>query len=212
MRKSIGWRFLAVSALTLAIGACQFVPVVNGPKGPNLSPRSRWVSQEALDFITGGGWYSIQLAFGTQSGNQASFGWHGGVKNGQWWGNGNYIDHGTGLHVTVTSVTGYERLGTDGTDANGHPTGTREICGWADTDLYGTVRFVVQMTDNGEPGRSDSFAIALADPSSGHYVYESQGSLGDPTPGGGNIQLHMGNASNTLPSTEPDCITNPFSS
>lgn len=202
-------RFLVVAALVLVVGACQFGGVVNGPKLTG-SATPRWITGVASDFVTGGGWFDIQFAYGTASGNRANFGWHGGVKNGAWWGGGNYIDHGIGLHVTSTSVTGYERLGTDGTDSNGHPTGSRQICGWADTDLFGTVRYLVQVTDNGEPGSRDRFAIALVNPVTGNFIYAAQGSLGDPTPGGGNIQLHQGNASNTALSTPPDCIGNPF--
>jgi hypothetical protein len=172
----------------------------------------RWASTGvALDFVTGGGWFIIQpYQLGTYPGARANFGFHGGVKNGEWWGNGTYVDHGIGLHVKVTSVTGYERLGEDGTDSQGHPTGTREICGYADTDLYGPVKFLVQVTDNGEPGSRDTFAIVLGNKDYGYYVYGAEGSLGDPTPGGGNVQLHRGNASNTAPSTPPDCMSNPF--
>ncbi len=212
MRKAVIQRLAIASVLVLALGACQLVTNPVAPKAQlTVKPQAHWVTGVANDFITGGGWFSIQFAYGTLSGNQANFGWHGGVKNGQWWGEGTYIDHGIGLHVHSTSVTGYNRLGTDGTDSNGHPTGTREVCGWADTDLYGTVRYVVQMTDNGEPGSTDKFGIALVNPATGNFVYAAQGSLGDPTPGGGNIQLHMGNPSNTAPTTPCDCVGDPFS-
>ncbi|MBI3932752.1 MAG: hypothetical protein HY317_04995 [Acidobacteria bacterium] len=159
-----------------------------------------------LDFITGGGWFIIQPpTAGTSPGNRANFGWHGGVKNGDWWGNGNYIDHGTGLHVRSTEVTGYVRIGTDGTDPQtGQPTGTRDVCGIATTNQFGTVRYRVRMKDNGEPGRQDKFGISLF-VDAGQPVYFAWGSLGDPTDGGGNIQLHKGNNSNTAPETPADC-------
>lgn len=156
------------------------------------------------DFITGGGWFIIQYpSAGTSPGYRANFGWHGGVKNGDWWGNGNYRDHGTGLHARSIEVTGYVRQGTDGTDSKGRRTGTRDICGIATTDQYGDVRYRVRMKDNGEPGRRDQFGISLF--KDGALVYGAYGSLGDPTPGGGNIQLHKGNKSNTAPSESADC-------
>lgn len=168
-----------------------------------------------LDFITGGFWFIIQAPssghppVGSIPGTRANGGWHGGVKNHDWWGNGNYRDHGIDLHVNVLTVTGYLRIGTDGTDAKGRKTGTRDICGTARTNLYGTVKFRVRMKDLGEPGRTDKFGIALYPPGGG-VVYFAWGSLGDPTPGGGNLQLHRGNDSNTAPSTAPDCPPDVF--
>ena len=208
LRSTLRMSLAAVAAM-LALAACQFGAV----KGPAVGgrPTPRWVIEGVpLDFITGGGWFAVQGdEVGTQPGVTANFGWHGGVKNGNWWGNGNYIDHGIGLHVNVTSVTGYARIFEDGTDSTGHPTGTREICGYADTDLYGSVRFVVYMQDFGEPGRQDKFYIGLYD-NGGVLFYRAEGSLGDPTPGGGNIQLHRGNSSNTAPATPCDCSPDPF--
>lgn len=198
---------LGAVAVILALVTCQV-----GPAGAvSGRPSPRWVVEGVpLDFITGGGWFEIQGdEVGTQPGARANFGWHGGVKNGDWWGNGNYIDHAIGLHVNVTSVTGYARIFQDGTDSTGHPTGTREVCGYADTDLYGTVRFVVYMQDFGEPGRQDRFYIGLFD-NGGSLFYRAEGSLGDPTPGGGNIQLHRGNSSNSAPSSPCDCSPDPF--
>jgi hypothetical protein len=169
-----------------------------------------WVEQVPQDFITGGGWFIIQSpAVGTSPGNRANFGWHGGVKNGDWWGNGNYIDHGTGLHVHSRQVTGYLRIGTDGGTVH-QPTGTRDICGIADAN-GGTFFYRVRMKDAGEPGRRDEFGIALYTSLSGTPVYFAFGSLGDPTPGGGNIQLHRGNNSNTAPATPPSCPPDFFS-
>src|SRR3989442_6685303 len=54
------------------------------------------------DFVTGGGWI-----VGTPSGAKGNFGVGGGVKNGAFWGHLNYLDHGSGLHVKATSITGY---------------------------------------------------------------------------------------------------------
>src|SRR5512135_3674707 len=178
-RRALAPIILGVLAV-LVLATCQ---LASPAKGITTDAKPRWVTPGVpLDFITGGGWFIIQpYQEGTVPGGRSNFGWHGGVKNGQWWGDGNYIDHAIGLHVHSISVTGYERLGQDGTDAQGHPTGTRAVCGLADTDLYGTVRYLVQMTDNGEPGAQDKFAIVLVNPTTGYIVYGAEGSLGDPT-------------------------------
>jgi len=122
------------------------------------------------DFVTGGGWIT-----GTPSGAKANFGVAGGVKNGAFWGHLNYIDHGSGMHVKHTGVTGYEfeidnqcRIIDYNVTINDQP---------------GIAR--VRVCDRGEPGRNDTFKIQL---SSG---YTADGDLGGSQPGGGNIQLHQ---------------------
>ncbi len=47
--------------------------------------------------------------------------------------------------------------------------------------------------DNGEPGTSDTFDVTVN--GSGGATYHNSGTLGGGTQGGGNIQLHKGNAS-----------------
>lgn len=144
-----------------------------------------------LDFITGGGWIMRATGF------KANFGVGGGVKNGDWWGHLNYIDHGDGLHVKDKSITAYLFIDDR----------TRDICGRADTNHFGEVAFHVRVTDNGEPGRDDIFIIRLGQ--NGTIVYTTEfdpdHTLGGAGPGGGNIQLHKGNRSNTAPSTSPVC-------
>lgn len=136
------------------------------------------------DFVTGGG-----FIFGTPSGARGNFGVGGGVKNGAFWGHLNYLDHGTGLHVKATSITGYVFVDDR----------TRDICGTYETDTGDSGYFRVRVTDNGEPGRDDFFGIRL------QSGYQATGDLGGPGPGGGNIQLHKGNPSNTPPSTGSFC-------
>jgi hypothetical protein len=115
------------------------------------------------DFVTGGG-----FIFGTPSGARANFGVAGGIKNGGLWGHLNYIDHGTGRHVRGTGVTAYVVV-----DAV-----TRHIEGTCDIDgQLGT--YQVDVADNGEPGRNDTFAIRLSN------GYQASGNLA-----GGNIKLH----------------------
>ncbi|MHB8522065.1 MAG: choice-of-anchor P family protein [Limisphaerales bacterium] len=120
------------------------------------------------DMVTGGGWI-----VGTPSGAKGTFGVSGGIRRGAFWGHLNYIDHGTGTHVTSTAVTGdtiidsVTRQLTYNVDIDGQP---------------GTATVIVQ--DNGEPGRNDTFAITLS------TGYSASGDLGGSQPGGGNIQIH----------------------
>jgi len=116
------------------------------------------------DFVTGGGWIT-----GSPSGARANFGVAGGIKNGGMWGHLTYIDHGTGLKVKGTGVTGYEVTG---------PV-SRRIRGTAQLSDGSSVTYEVNVTDSGEPGRNDTFTIAL---SNGYYA---SGNLA-----GGNIKLH----------------------
>src|SRR5258706_8260976 len=69
------------------------------------------------DFITGGGYVF------KDNGEMANFGAHGGCKNGQFWGNVNYIDHENQFHLNATRITGYLY---DPESPN-----SRDICGWA---------------------------------------------------------------------------------
>ena len=130
-------------------------------------------NNECDDFVTGGGWIV------RPNNARANFGVHGGIKNGEFWGGLNYLDHGTGLHVKSTGVTGYTVVSANRRRINynvsidGVPGGTA----------------VVEVQDDGEPGRDDWFQIQL---SNGYFA---SGDLGGPNPGGGNIQLHRRSAS-----------------
>jgi hypothetical protein len=117
------------------------------------------------DFVTGGGWI-----VGTPSGARGNFGVAGGVKNGAFWGHLDYIDHGpNGPKVKGTGVTGYVTL---------DPT-TRRIEGTAEINGQPGFTYRVDVADNGEPGRSDTFSLSLSN------GYHAAGYLA-----GGNIQLH----------------------
>jgi hypothetical protein len=149
------------------------------------------------DFLTGGG-------FIVHNGNKANFGVGGGCKDGApTWGHLEYIDHGTGLNVHWTSITAYIEV--DSQDGK-QPLGARQVCGTARTNLFGDVDFVVQARDSGEPGVNDQFDIRLR--KMGAIVYDTTQQcfphyLGSDAPcapganGGGNIQLHKPNPSNT---------------
>lgn len=120
--------------------------------------------------ITGGGWIA-----GTPSGAKGTFGMSGGIRRGEYWGHLNYIDHGTGMKVESTAVTGFKM---DPASANGRIiTYAVKINGAAGT---ATLRVV----DNGEPGRNDIFDLTCS------TGYHAAGDLGGSRPGGGNIQLH----------------------
>ena len=151
-----------------------------------------WEVPPPSDFLTGGGWIL------RDSGAKANFGVGGGTKNSDWWGHLEYIDHGTGLDVHATSITAYTYFDTN----------VRDICGFADTNQFGQVAFHLRAADNGEPGVDDVFILRLGQ--GGVVVYTTEGdsdhTLGGPEPGGGNIQLHKGNASNTgTTNTPPEC-------
>jgi len=68
------------------------------------------------------------------------------------------------------ALTGYR--------AGSTPTG-RRIEGTAEINGASGFTFVVEVADNGEPGRNDTFSISLSN------GYQASGTLG-----GGNIQLH----------------------
>jgi hypothetical protein len=126
-------------------------------KGPDCT--------RAGDFVTGGGWIT-----GTPSGSKGTFGVAGGLKNGQFWGHLTYLDRGASLKVKGTAVTAYAG---DSKSTARHIEGTAEINGQPGT-------YQVDLSDNGEPGRSDTFNLRLSN------GYRASGNLG-----GGNIQLHQ---------------------
>ncbi len=160
------------------------------------------VFAQGCDFVTGGGFIFFNSS-------RANFGVGGGCKDGSpTFGHLEYVDHGMGLNVHWTSITGYFDLGGNGVDDHGQPTGTRRVCGTARTNLFGDVDFAVTVTDAGEPGVNDTFDIRLRQPGGGTVFYDtatqcfpSAHFLGSPVPcapgtnGGGNIQLHKPNPS-----------------
>jgi hypothetical protein len=168
---------IATLALTLASGAA-----------------NAWM----CDFLTGGGFIIVD-------GAKANFGVGGGCKHGTpTWGHLEYIDHGTGLNVHWTSITAYLEESSDTYD--GHPIGSRFICGTARTNFYGNVDFAVRAKDAGEPGVNDEFDIQLTQQGTqGAVILYTTNTLflgpphklNDGNGGGGNIQLHKPNPSTT---------------
>ena len=189
---------LASGLVVVALVVTSAILVVGTATAP---PVKAWATPPC-DFLTGGGWI-------VYNGNKANFGVGGGCKHGSpTWGHLEYIDHGTGLNVHWTSITGYFFLddGTGTDSRTGQPTGTRGICGTARTNLYGDVYFAVRAKDAGEPGVNDQFDIRLTNSDDTVVYYDTTSQctfhyLGSYAPcapgdgGGGNIQLHKPNPS-----------------
>lgn len=161
-------------------------------------PSEAHIVPSPCDFTTGGGFVI------TDSGNHANFGLVGGCKNGGFFGHVNFVDHDTsgtfaGLHVSSTSIDGYFEpfAGSN----------VRDICGTANTNLFGTVKFRARTEDNGEPGIGvDKFGLKLTGVSP-PFTGQSAVVVSTRLLAGGNIQLHKPNPSTTGPSTPPNEIT-----
>lgn len=118
------------------------------------------------DFVTGGGWIS-----NTPNGGKGTFGVGGGMRQGAFWGHLEYQDHGAGMNVHGTGVTAYT-VGSAGP-------ASRHIEGTAEVNHQSGFTYMIDVSDNGEPGRNDTFDIQLSN------GYTAGGLLS-----GGNIQLH----------------------
>ncbi len=161
---------LAVAAVHFWICECMeghFGVVSAGISGKGTPPEPE---EHTCGKVTGGGWIT-----GTPSGAKGTFGVSGGIRRGAYWGHLTYVDHGANLKVESTAVTGFT---VDSTDANARIiTYNVTINGVAGTAT-------VRVSDNGEPGRNDTFGITLS------TGYSAAGDLGGARPGGGNIQIH----------------------
>ena len=120
----------------------------------------------------------------------------------------NFVDHDetgeyAGLHVRSDSIDAYFE------PAPG--SNVRDICGTADTNFFGTVKFRARTEDNADPspgdGRGvDKFGLKLTGVSP-PYTGISAVIVSTRVLAGGHIELHKPNPSNTGPSTPPDEIT-----
>jgi hypothetical protein len=152
---------ITVNALHVVVNGVADVVISSAHADVNCKPTC---NQRVGDFVTGGGWIT-----GTPSGSRGNFGVAGGLKNGSLWGHLVYNDHGSGgPKVKGTGVTAYSGSGN-----------ARHIEGTATVNGKSGFTYAVDVTDNGEPGRDDTFSLRL---SSG---YTASGKLA-----GGNIQLH----------------------
>jgi hypothetical protein len=116
------------------------------------------------DFVTGGGF--INLA----ANKKGNFSIGGGIKNNNFWGHLNFIDHNNQMKVHGKTITGYVNV-----DAT-----TRKISGTADIDGRSGYSFTAVVSDKGEPGTLDTFWLKLSN------GYDTTNKKLD----GGNIQLH----------------------
>jgi len=133
------------------------------------------VCRISRDHVTGGGWIR------GSSSRKATFAVSGGfnAKKNAFRGQLEFDDHGSnGPRVKGTGVTAYAAV-----DAV-----TRRIEGKAKMNGVRGFTYEVVVSDNGEPGRNDGFALRLWN-ASGALVYSASGTLG-----GGNIQLHQSRA------------------
>jgi hypothetical protein len=165
------------------------------------APAIAHIVPSPCDFTTGGGFVL------TDNGNHANFGLVGGCKNGGFFGHVNFVDHDTtgifaGLHVSSDSIDAYFE------PAAG--SNVRDICGTADTNLFGTVKFRARTEDNADPnpgGRGvDKFGLKLTGVSP-PYTGMSAVVVTTRLLAGGDIELHKPNPSTTGPSVAPNEIT-----
>lgn len=183
-------RSLARLVLTsLAVGAIASTAVVMGS-----GVAKAHVIPTPCDFSTGGG-YVI-----SDNGYNGNFGLVGGCKHGGFYGHVNFVDHDAsgdfaGLHLSSDSIDGYFE------PAAG--SNVRDICGLADTNLFGKVRFRARIEDNGTPGTGvDKFGLKLTLMPSGIPILL----MTTRVLAGGNIDLHKPNPSTTGPDVPPDEI------
>ncbi len=160
---SINGRLLAQTAVTLDHNTI----TVSGSSSGGTKPPS-----PCRDFVTGGGWIKGNSDARGHKNDKATFGVSGGMKDGKFWGQLSYNDHGkNGVSVKSTSVTAYIVIDSV----------TRQIEGTARVNGRGPFDYTVVVKDNGERGRNDFFSLVL----SNGYDYNASGTLE-----GGNIQLH----------------------
>ncbi len=158
------------------------------------------------DFTTGGGFVI------TDNGNHANFGLVAGCKPDRFFGHVNFVDHDTsgafaGLHVSSDQILAYYDSCIGGC---GLPPGRtyRDICGTADTNLFGTVKFRVRTLDkdpNTGGGRGvDRFGLKLTGGTvpGGSAVVITTRFLA-----GGDIELHKPAPPGTTGPSTPNEIT-----
>ncbi|MCZ7384959.1 MAG: right-handed parallel beta-helix repeat-containing protein [Candidatus Methanoperedens sp.] len=119
--------------------------------------------------VTGGGWIVSPIKPAPKNNNKATFGFEAHFVNGMPAGNLEYTDHVSGMKVKGNVTT----LSVNKTTMKATFSGTATING------TGAYVYNVTAVDNGEPGKTDNFAINITSIS-----YMASGTLG-----GGNIQI-----------------------
>lgn len=174
------------SKWALAAGGLLVIAALAFTLGPAVEVWAHGIPRPC-DFTTGGGWVF------KDNGAKVNFGIVGGCKHEGFYGHVNVVDHSVTPPAHMNGpVTGYFDSG------NGY----RDLCGTGKLNDGSMVKFRVRTKDNGEPGGLDRFGVEVA---SIGYVLTTR-ELGPPGlhGGGGNIQLHKGNKSNTGPLFPPD--------
>lgn len=146
---------VCIAGILLRVQGCMTGPIGYVHADISCSNNNVPPVQDCSDRVTGGGWIL------TSCGKKANFGVGGGIKKGKLWGHLTYIDHGTGLKVKAKRVTNYEVID--------------EVTRLIEFDVTinrkpGTASVLV--ADKGEPGRDDTFSIALSN------GYTNAGTLG----------------------------------
>ena len=168
--------YLSIVAAVLVAAALTAVPTPQAQK------------TECEDRITSGGW--IVTDFGT-----ANFNAGGGLHQGEFWGQLNYVDRESGLHVKAKDVVAYCRC--PGREECRRITYTNATVNGVEVPVVH-----VEVCDTGEPGIADTFGICIPASEAFPTAYCQEGVLGgDDKPSGGNIQLHKqtGNCEVAIP-------------
>lgn len=136
-----------------------------------------------VEQVTGGGWYLSEC-----DGNKCTFGFNAQqLEDGTWKGNVEFVDHGPQPDYDTDRgyphVHGYDITNVEVTETTADIYGVCRLNG--DNGPY---NFHVYVEDVGEPGTYDYFRIQVFGLTGGDYI--SQGQLGFPDNGGGNIQTH----------------------
>lgn len=179
-----------------------------------------WAHAVVGDFITAGGWV-LSDSPSPPAPARANFGAAGGCKNGAFWGHLTHVDHGypSNLKIKGTGVTFYAAVFDGPDEPNGQKTGGRRIRGTAEVSAPVTAvtmcgpglpaTYQLNMTDNGEPGHDDIYELIVCGGTTpcefSSHCYYAYGNLGEgQASGGGNVQLHRGNRSNSCPDVPPE--------
>lgn len=190
-----------------------------------VAPTKAEAHEVVGDFITAGGFILSDLP-APPAPARANFGAAGGCKNGGWWGHLNHVDHGfpSNLHIKHEEITCYVRLNDFPPDPrNGQPRGIRRVRGTATVNQMVTstttcapglpATYQLNLTDDGEPGHDRDVYELMVCGGTGpcefaNHCYYAFGKLGEgQQAGGGNVQLHKGNSSNSCPAVVPaDCF------
>jgi hypothetical protein len=169
------------------------VTVTNMAPVGGCSASAPGACQGSGDRVTGGGFITLP------SGAKGTFGVSGGIKHGALRGHLEYVEHFD--HSAKDLKRGAKELKVHGTGLTQYlvvDAVTRHLEGTASVNGVDGFTYEVDVSDNGEPGRDDTFVIGLTG-ADGSSTYSASGKLD-----GGNIQLHQGDANSCQGDGEDD--------